>query len=139
LRRKAATGAERDRLPDKSLLAQGEDIALLVSRQEENQRLAGAKEFLYLRWFQWFGVRERGVLGKFLFESTADGRDPYLVVGNVLAQHFDRRAVPLALRLRKLIKQPFVFITPCCGEVLALAYQGGKRAIARRKPRRHLP
>src|ERR1700730_1130149 len=62
-----------DRVPAEAIARQRKDVALLVSRQEEDQRLIGAEQLLHFLGLERLRARQRRILGELPFEPRRVG------------------------------------------------------------------
>ena len=91
-------GTDRNRAPVEAIARQREDVALLVSGQEEDQRLIGAEQLLHFLGLERLRARERRILGELPFEPRRVGVELALGLGKLPPQCADRAGVLLALR-----------------------------------------
>src|SRR5208337_5295311 len=131
-------GPDRNRMPIEAIPRQREDVALLVSGQEEDQRLIGTEQLLHFLGFERLRACKRRILGELPFEPRRVGGQFALGRSKLSAQCTDHGGVLLALRFCQGCEQSLVAVVPEGGEVLTLAYQYCERIGAGGKAQAHL-
>src|ERR1700687_5711877 len=90
--------AERDRLPREIFARQRKNVALLVAREEENERLVGIQELLRFIGRQRLGTGERRVVRKLLLEPPRVRGQLSFDLGDLPADVVDRGLASLTFR-----------------------------------------
>src|SRR5215831_18689032 len=83
----------RDRAPLEAVGGYGEHIALLLTGQEKKKHLVGPEELLDVLDLQRFRVRQRGIIGKFLLQSSCGGGQLALGVFDLPPNLVDLRGI----------------------------------------------
>src|SRR5208337_3570882 len=131
-------GPDRNCMPIEAVPRQREDVALLVSGQEEDQRLIGAEQLLHVLGLERLWACECRIFRELPFKPPRVGHKPALGRGKLFAQCCDRGRVLLTLRFCKGRKERLVALAPQDGQVLTLAYQYCECIGARGKAQAHL-
>jgi hypothetical protein len=88
------------RLPLEAIPRQGKDICLpmLLGAEQEHHGFIVGEQLLQLLGLERLWARERGVIGKLLFELCLNASEPLFTFGNLLANCLDQLGVALTFR-----------------------------------------
>ena len=122
----------------KAVARQREHVAFLVAGEPEQQRLIGRKQALHLLGLERPGIGEHSIIGEFLLDLRGERRQPAFDALGLLAQHLERGAVVVTVRVRQGCQELSVQDARKAGDVLDFAHERRKRAAAGCDARGHL-